>query len=372
MLTVRNRPGAGPEFSALAHAGSPGGGRSGVDSSSFDTAVRPQDDFFRHVNGGWIARTRSRPIARLTARFFAPGQERGQSPGDHRRGGGENRRPAGSEARKIGDLYTSFMDEARADELGIKPIEADLARIDAITDKAALIRTLAEFQREGVTGLFVAFVATDAKKSDRYIIYLNQSGISLPDESYYRDAKFKPIREEFVAHVEKMFELAGMPDPKAAAAEVMAVETAAGQAPLGPRQEPRPHAHLQQDGPQALDSLARASTGRPGSASMASANDRRGGRPPARLLHRDGTMLDDVPLDDWKTWLNWHVLHGAAPFLSKPFVDEDFAFSSKTLSARPRTARAGSAASSSSSERWARPSASSTSPSTSRPRPRRG
>ena len=70
------------------------------------------------------------------------------------------------------------------------------------------------------------FVAPDSKKSDQYILYLNQSGLSLPDEAYYREDKFKPIREKFVAHVQKMFELAGIPEPKAAAASVMAVETA--------------------------------------------------------------------------------------------------------------------------------------------------
>ena len=118
------------------------------------------------------------------------------------------------------------MDEARAEQLGKKPIEADLARVDAIADKAALIPTIASFQREGVTGLFMAFVANDFKKSDQYILYLNQSGLSLPDEAYYREDKFKPIREKFVAHVEKMFELAGIPEPKAEAAKVMAVETA--------------------------------------------------------------------------------------------------------------------------------------------------
>ena len=119
------------------------------------------------------------------------------------------------------------MDEARADQLGKKPIEADLARVDAITDKAALDPAPSpSFQREGVTGLFAAFVSNDAKKSDQYILYLNQSGLSLPDESYYREDKFKPIREKFVAHVEKMFALAGIPEPKAEAAKVMAVETA--------------------------------------------------------------------------------------------------------------------------------------------------
>src|SRR5262249_8840419 len=114
-----------------------------------------------------------------------------------------------------------FMNEARVDQLGMKPIEADLARVQQIADKPALVRALAAFQREGITGLFGGFVTTDAKRSDRYIIYLNQSGLTLPDESYYREASFEPIRSKFTAHVEKMLELAGIAAPKAAAARVL-------------------------------------------------------------------------------------------------------------------------------------------------------
>ena len=227
----------------------------------------------------------------------------------------DRRTPAGSEARKIGDLYASFMDEARAEQLGLEADRGDLARIDAIADKAGAHRVpWRDFSATGVGGLFGAFVATDAKQSDQYIVYLNQGGISLPDESYYRDAKFKPIREEFVAHVEKMFELAGIPDPKAAAAQVMAVETGLAKNHWDRvKSRDRTLTYNKMDRKQ-LDALT------PGfdwtawfDAIRAPETDRRGRRPPARLLHGDGRMLDEVPLDDWKTWLKWHVLHDAAP-----------------------------------------------------------
>jgi putative endopeptidase len=202
-------------------AGAPAG------HEGFDPSVRPQDDFFRHVNGGWIARTEIPADKPAFGSFY---ELRDKSESNLRaiieQAAADRRNPPGSEARKIGDLYKSFMDEARVEELGKKPIEADLARVDAIADKAALIPTIASLQREGVTGLFMGFVASDFKKSDQYILYMNQSGLSLPDEAYYRDDRFKPLREKFVAHVEKMFELAGIPDPKAEAAKVMAVETA--------------------------------------------------------------------------------------------------------------------------------------------------
>src|SRR5262249_48879280 len=139
----------------------------------FDSAIRPQDDFFRHVNGGWIASTEI-PADRTS--FGSAVQLRDKSEANLRAiieeaAAAEN--ASGSEAQKIGDLYKSFLNEARVEQLGKKPIEADLAKVDAITEKSAVIPTLASFQREGVTGLFVAFVMSDFKKSDQNILYLN-------------------------------------------------------------------------------------------------------------------------------------------------------------------------------------------------------
>ena len=105
----------------------------------------------------------------------------------------------------------------------MKPVEKDLASIDAVKDKAGLIKTMGTLERDGLAGLFSSFVNTDAKKSDRYIVYLNQSGLGLPDESYYRDPKFQKIRDAYVAHIAKMFALAKLADPEKSAARVMAL-----------------------------------------------------------------------------------------------------------------------------------------------------
>ncbi len=200
--------------------------RSGIDTSGFDKAVRPQDDFFRYVNGSWIKRTEIPPDKPM---FGTVSNLRDKSEAALRaileEAAADTSSPAGSEVKKIGDLYAAFMDEARAESLGQKPIEADFAHIDAIADKTALIKTLAAFQREGLASLFRAFVNSDAKQSDRNILYLNQGGISLPDESFYRDAKFEPVRTQYVAHIEKMLKLAGIPEPKQAAAKVMDLES---------------------------------------------------------------------------------------------------------------------------------------------------
>jgi putative endopeptidase len=326
LLTCLSWPAIGAEEAA----------RSGVDFSALDKAVRPQDDFFRYVNGSWIARTTIPADRSAHGSLFGL---RDASESNLRaiidEAAADAKAPAGSDLRKIGDLYRSFMDEGRADRLGTKPAEGDFARIDAITDKGSLIRTLAALQREGVTGLFGAMVSSDFKQSDKHILYFNHAGISLPDESYYRDPKFKPIREKYVAHIARMFELAGIPEPQAAAARVMAIETGlASHHWTRVKNQDRTLTYNKRDRTQ-LDALA------PGF-DWTAWLDGYGVKPidEVIVLQPDyftamAKMLDDVPLADWKTWLKWHALRGAAPFLSKPFVDENFAFFSKALTGTP-------------------------------------
>lgn len=188
--------------------------RSGVDSSGFDRAVRPQDDLFRHVNGGWIEHVQIPADRGLYGSFV---QLLDKSEADLRAIIEESARteaPVGSEARKIGDLFGSFMDEDRVESLGMKSITDDLRRIQSAASKADFLRLLAELQHDGVGGLFGAFVNTDDKQSDRYIVNLGQGGIALPDESYYREAKFQPIREKYLSHTEKMLALEELPRPR--------------------------------------------------------------------------------------------------------------------------------------------------------------
>ena len=238
-----------------------------------------------------------------------------------------------SEARKIGDLYTGFMDEKKVEEQGLKPIHDELARIDAIKDKAGFLRIVAELQRQGVGGMFRLFVAPDAKRSDREIVYLSQGGLSLPDESYYRDPKFKLIRDAFVEHVERTFALAGRPEPAKAAAQVMELETR-----LAKHHWDRVKSR---DQTLSYNKKDRADLGTltPGF-DWSSYFDGTGAKGISELIVRQpdyfGAMAKayhEVPLDQWKTWLAWHVIDSAAPYLNKAIVDENFAFARKLTGA---------------------------------------
>jgi len=309
---------------------------SGVDATGFDKAVRAQDDFFRHVNGGWIERTEIPPDQARWGTFNILMDESDANIHKIVEEVAKADAPAGSEPRKIGDLYNAFMDEAKVDELGAKPIQADLDRAQAVKDKAEFLRLVGALQREGGGGLFGAYVGPDAKKSDEYIIYLGQSGISLPDESYYREEKYQPIREAFVVHVERMLALAGVAEPKAAADRVMAIETkiAAHHWDRVKRRDrdlsynKKSFKELEQLAPGIDWTAWFQDVGAPADVAEVVV-----GQPD--FLNALAKLLDENSIDDWKAWLAWRVIHDAAPYLSGPFVEEDFDFYGRTLSGAP-------------------------------------
>src|SRR5450432_3902236 len=106
-----------------------------------------------------------------------------------------------SEAQQVGDLYASFLDEETIEQLGAAPIADSLAVVAGVGDLAGFVRALGALDRAGVSGPFGYFVNGDAKASDRYIMYLNQAGLGLPDESYYREDTFAEIRTEYLGHL---------------------------------------------------------------------------------------------------------------------------------------------------------------------------
>ena len=310
----------------------PLGLNSGIDKAFVDPKVRPQDDLFRHVNGKWLAEALIPADRPLDGAFY---KLRDKSEADLRaiieESAAKTDSAPGSEARKVGDLFASFMDEARADKLGIEPIKADLADIEAIKDKARLLREFARLGRTGVDIPFGVSVDTDAKKSDQYIISLSQGGIGLPDESYYRLEKFKPIRDAYLAHVRKMFELANLPDPAGSAEKVVALETRLAKDHWDRVKNRDDILTYNKKNMKELAELA------PG-LDWAAEFDALGAKGVEAVVVRQPSFftamaraIDEVPLSTWKTWLEWSVLRNHAPLLSKPFVDESFNFYGKTL-----------------------------------------
>jgi putative endopeptidase len=243
----------------------------------------------------------------------------------------------GSESRKVGDLYTSFLDEEAVNALGAQPIAEALSVVDAVKDLPGLIDALGRLDRAGVGGLFGYFVNGDAKQSDRYIVYLNQGGLSLPDESYYREDTFAEIRTEYVGHLERMLALAGRPEPAAGAKSIMALETHIATLHwdrVSNRDATKTYTKLDRnalgvlvpefDWTAWLDAVEIPHSG----------FDDVVVRQPSFFTGL-GRTLTEVSIEDWKTWLSWRVVHSSASLLSQEFVEENFAFYGRTLTGAP-------------------------------------
>ena len=311
--------------------------RSGIDTSALDPAVRPQDDLFGHVNGTWLATT---DIPRDRGRYGTFDMLREQAE-EHVRAIVEevaSGSPApGTVAAKVGDLYASFMDEDRVESLGVEPLREDLERISGVRDAADVVRLLGSLGRQGVTGFVIPFVNTDSGDPDRYVVYLEQSGLGLPDESYYRGDEHADVRAAYVAHVGRMLTLAGWPGGGAEAERVMALETriASGHWDKVTNRDPvRTYTLLDRQG------LAELGPGIDWTAYLDAL-----GAPPAAFhdvvvrqtdhIRSVDAALAEEAVESWRAWLVWHLVHEYAPYLSSPFVEENFDFYGRRLSGVP-------------------------------------
>jgi len=303
--------------------------KSGIDRNNFDSGVRPQDDLFRNVNGTWLKES-TIPGDRPGTGAFMDLRDRSEKQVltiiEDAAKAKDN-----PDAQKISDLYLSFMDEAKANKLGHSPIKTELEAIAAIRDKAELIRELASLQRVGVPGLFRISVRTDSKKSDEYIAYIDQGGLGLPNESYYRESKYDGIRKAYVTHIGKMLSLANVPNPQKAATQVMAIETAVAK---GHWDNVRTR-----DAEKTYNKQTRAQL-----KTLANGLDLDlwftgiGGQEIKEVIVREPSFMTNLAktvdlfsIEDWRTYLIWHLVNARAPLLSEPFVLENFEFFSKTL-----------------------------------------
>ena len=309
--------------------------RSGLALDELSAEIRPQDDLFLHVNGAWLDRTE---IPEDKARWGSFHLIAEQAEKDvHAIVEESQDAEPGSEARKIGDLYTSFMGTERITDLGGSPLVDQLARVDAIESIPALLHSLGEFERDGIGGLLGLFVEPDPGNPQRYVPFLTQGGLSLPDESYYRLENFEETRTQYRGHIHRMLELAGVADAAASADRVFGLETelathhwdnvrsrdAVATYNLRTWAEVEALAAidltpwLEGTAPGREDAFAEVNVNQPS------------------FLEGLGGLLAAERLDDWKAWLRFRVVHGAAAFLSDPFVEENFAFYGTQLTGVP-------------------------------------
>ncbi len=252
------------------------------------------------------------------------------------------RAAAGSVERLVGDLWTSFMDTEQIEALGIGPIGDELAVVETVHDADSLMRVVGRLQRHGGGGLVAPYVNTDARNADRYLVYLEQSGLGLPDESYYREDAFADLRAAYQQHITKMLRLGGeatrfLGDPQQAAADVLALETQ-----IAGRHWDRVDCRdavrtynlrdadaMRDEAPIPWDAWI------DGLGATEAHLDEVVVRQPSFLAGAAG-LIADAPLRHWRAWLAWNTLHADAAYLSERFVEENFDFYGRTLSGTPQ------------------------------------
>ncbi len=199
---------------------------SGLSAEDMDTSIRPQDDFYRYANGGWLARTEIPPERSSYGAFTEVHERNEKRLKTILEEAATADAPAGSDMQLVGTFYASYMDRARADALGLKPLDPLLAEIAEASTHEDILRLYGQFIRLNVLAPFDFYVDRDRGDTSRSLFYFWQGGLGLPDRDYYTkdDEKFAAIRDAYVDYAATILSLSGEPDANEKADRIMALE----------------------------------------------------------------------------------------------------------------------------------------------------
>jgi len=320
----------------------------GIVAANIDTSVKPGDDFYQYANGDWIKRTEIPPDRGELDTFSSLADLSNKRTAGLIEEAAKANAPAGSNARKIAELYNSFMDEAAIETKGLAPFRPHLEAIAAIHNQHELARALGETLRSDVDALnntnfhtpnlFGLWVAPGFNDSDHYAAYLLQGGLQLPDREYYLSTSesMRDIRDKYQTHISAMLKLAGFTDTDARAQRVFELERAIAEKHLSLADNDDIHkannTWKQADFPAKAPGLDWAEYFR--GAGLSNQASFIVWQPTA--FAGESALVVSTPLDTWKDWLAFHLIDAYAGVLPKSFTDERFAFFGKILNGTPQ------------------------------------
>ncbi|MEP6994039.1 MAG: M13 family metallopeptidase [Acidobacteriota bacterium] len=310
----------------------------GIDPADMNPTVSACKDFNEYGNGGWLKANQIPADQSYWGSFTILEETNRANLRKVLEKAAAGTSTSGSDERKVGDFWASCMDEAAIEAAGLNPVKPELTRIDKIGSAAELPAAIARLQSYGVNAGFLFTAEQDRRKSTEVIAYAGQGGLGLPDRDYYlkADDESKTMREQYLAHVQKMFALMGEDEKRASAdaKTVMDFETRLAQASMTRVERRDPDATYNRKTAGELSKLTPNFSW--------SAYFRAVGTAPAavnvaqpKFFEAFDKELRSTPLDQWKTYLRWHYVHAIAPELSKAFVEENFDFYGKTLTGTP-------------------------------------
>jgi len=315
----------------------------GFDLTGEDPSVSPGADFYDFANGKYVKSLVIPPDRTRYGSFDVLATRSEQRVHDLLVAAASDTSARGDEA-KVGAFYRAFMDDDRVEALGARPIESELAKVRAASDRSAIAKLMGESQTSFAGSFFDLGITADFKDPDHYAVYVGQGGLGLPDRDYYLDASFAAQKAKYQAYVAQMLSLLKWPDADAQARAIVDLETqiATVSWPLAERRNP-----VKTYNPVAPGALATATPGFDWQAFLAGA-DLAG---VSRVVMAENTAIPKIaqlfaatPLETLKAWEAFNIADSAAPYLSKRFEDARFEFRGKSLSGqqeqRPRWKRA--------------------------------
>jgi len=305
-----------------------------------DLTVSPKENFYQYANGGWI---KSNPLPSDRSRFGSFDALSDRNEKQIKEIFAElsaQKNEAGSVAQKIGDFYAIGMDSIKLNEEGINPLNPEFKNIEAIASKADLNTYISYLHNTGIGGLFNLFGMADSKNSEQVVSYLWQGGLGMPDRDYYTDEtpRANELRAAYIMHVKNMFMIMNDDEQtaQANAETVMQMETRLAKASMTRLDMRTPSNYYNKTDLKGLEQMAssydwkmyfdQAGLGDPGIIIV--------GQP--SFYKEMSSMLDEVSINNWKTYFRWHLIHEAAPYLSDNVVNENFDFFGKTLRGTPQ------------------------------------